>query len=469
MLRSITSTLACVGMCLPLTVLAADSDELSEIRQQMDALKRAYETQIKALEERLQKAESLAEENRAGLNDMASTQPTAGGDNQAPDNAFNPAISIVLQGGVNSYSQNPDDYSLPGFQLADEAGLSSEGLTLDETELTASASVDPLFYAQTTLSVEDKAQGGSEISIEEAYIDPTALPAGFGGRFGRFYSGIGYLNPVHSHAWDFHDAPLAYRAFLGTQYGDDGLRVTWTAPTDLYVMFGAETLAGSNFPAGESQSVKGDVQTVFAKLGGDVGSSWAWQAGLSALLAEPNDRSTNNAATGASTVFNGSSDLYGADVVWKWAPDGNATRRNLILQAEYFYRDESGKVNVSDGSNDGLLKYNGDQTGWYAQAVYQFMPRWRFGARYDRLTADNHLNVISLGGFADADALIQDSGLDDDGHDPHRWSAMFDWSPSEFSRLRAQYDRDNSRLNGTDNQWSLQYIMSIGSHGAHLF
>jgi hypothetical protein len=97
------------------------------------------------------------------------------------------------------------------------------------------------------------------------------------------------------------------------------------------------------------------------------------------------------------------------------------------------------------------------------------MPHWRAGARYDRLTSDNRLSVISLGGYASADTLIADSGLDDDGHDPDRWSAMLDWSPSEFSRLRAQYDRDNSGLNGTDNQWSLQYIMSIGSHGAHLF
>lgn len=464
MSRSITATLACLGLCLPLPVLAASGDELNQIRQQMEALKRAYETQIKALEERLQKAESLAEENRADLNEVASAQPVDSGGGQSSANAFNPAISVILQGAANSYSQNPDDYALPGFQLGDEAGLPSEGLTLDETEITASANIDPMFYAQSTFSFSD-----GEVNVEEAYGDTLALPAGLGMRFGRFYSGIGYLNQIHSHAWDFHDSPLAYRAFLGGQYGDDGVRVTWTAPTDLYMMFGAETLAGNNFPGGESQSVTGDVQTLFAKFGGDVGVSWAWQAGLSALLANANDRSTDNAASGAGTVFNGDSDLYGADVVWKWSPNGNPQIRNLILRGEYFYRDESGKLNVSDGSNDGLLKYNGDQTGWYAQAVYQFMPQWRFGARYDRLTSDNHLNVISLGGFADADALIQDSGLDDDGHDPHRWSAMLDWSPSEFSRLRAQYDRDNSRLNGTDNQWSLQYILSMGSHGAHLF
>ena len=49
------------------------------------------------------------------------------------------------------------------------------------------------------------------------------------------------------------------------------------------------------------------------------------------------------------------------------------------------------------------------------------------------------------------------------------WSLMLDWAPSEFSRLRAQYNRDNSRPGGADDQWSLQYIMSLGAHGAHAF
>ena len=33
--------------------------------------------------------------------------------------------------------------------------------------------------------------------------------------------------------------------------------------------------------------------------------------------------------------------------------------------------------------------YDADQSGWYAQAVYQPLPRWRFGGRLDRLSADN--------------------------------------------------------------------------------
>jgi hypothetical protein len=46
---------------------------------------------------------------------------------------------------------------------------------------------------------------------------------------------------------------------------------------------------------------------------------------------------------------------------------------------------------------------------------------------------------------------------------------MFDYSPSEFSRLRLQLARDQSRPGVTDNQIFLQYIMSLGTHAAHSF
>ncbi len=229
---------ALAGVCLGMSRPAfASGDDLNDLRNQLETLKRSYETQLRTLEERLQHAEQQAEQNRADLADVAQATPTPGGSAQERINAFNPALSFIMQGSVNSYSEAPDSYALPGFQLGGEAGLAQQGLTLDESEITLSANVDQLFYAQSTLAVHDDREG-SGIGIEEAYVDPLALPAGFGARFGRFYSGIGYLNPVHTHAWDFHDEPLAYRAFLGKQYADDGLRVTWTAPTDLYLMVG---------------------------------------------------------------------------------------------------------------------------------------------------------------------------------------------------------------------------------------
>jgi hypothetical protein len=45
---------------------------------------------------------------------------------------------------------------------------------------------------------------------------------------------------------------------------------------------------------------------------------------------------------------------------------------------------------------------------------------------------------------------------------------MVDWSNSEFSRLRLQFTNDETGSESI-NEWALQYIHSIGAHGAHTF
>ena len=52
---------------------------------------------------------------------------------------------------------------------------------------------------------------------------------------------------------------------------------------------------------------------------------------------------------------------------------------------------------------------------------------------------------------------------------PDRLSLMLDFSPSEFSRLRLQYAYDEARRAERDHQVFLQYLYSIGAHGAHKF
>ena len=69
--------------------------------------------------------------------------------------------------------------------------------------------------------------------------------------------------------------------------------------------------------------------------------------------------------------------------------------RNLVLQGEYFYRDESGDVLLQEGIDYALFDYSGSQRGYYLQGIYQFMPRWRIGLRYDRLNPDNRLRLVA--------------------------------------------------------------------------
>ena len=227
------------------------------------------------------------------------------------------------------------------------------------------------------------------------------MPAGFSARFGRMFSGIGYLNDKHSHTWDFTDNPLPYQAFLDGKYVDNGAQLRWLAPTDLYMELAGEVMQGEGDPSGLG------AYTLFGNVGGDVGTSHSWLAGLSRLEQDAGQ------------------ELTGAHFVWKWAPNGNWKQRNFVFQTEYF-------------ENSDL----DDDSGWYAQAVFQPIPRWRFGGRVDGLE------------------------LDDD--DPRRYAVMADWSNSEFSRVRLQYARADW-ADGDINEWALQYIHSIGAHGAHAF
>ena len=374
--------------------------------------------------------------------------------NQVTDNAFNPAISLILDGHYASYSRDPAGWGLAGFQLDSEAGLPSEGLSLDETELAMSANVDDKFYGFLTAALE-QTDDESSIAVEEAYFETLALPKGLKVKAGQFLSEIGYLNPIHAHAWDFNDAPLAYVAMLNSGYKDAGVQLSWVVPSTLYIQLGAELLRGDSFPAANGADSSGTgASTLFVHFGGDVSDEASWRAGLSYLAADANDRATDFDTGRVS--FTGTSDLAIADFVWKWAKNGNPRERYYVVQAEYLWREEDGELTVSTPLTfDEIGAYVGTQDGFYVQGVYQFRPRWRVGLRYDRLDSSNDLGVVAPAPFA-AD------------HDPSRISVMTDFSNSEFSRLRLQLNRDDSRPE-TDDQVVVQYIMSLGAHGAHRF
>jgi len=278
---------------------------------------------------------------------------------------------------------------------------------------------------------------------------------------GRFFSGIGYLNPQHAHAWDFVDNPLAYQAMLGTQFGDDGLQLAWLAPVERYVELGLELGRGRSFPGGDDARNGVGMAAVTAHTGGDIGDSHSWRAGLSWLATKSDEQAltaVDAAGTATTASFSGRTRVWLADAVWKWAPQGNATRTSFKLQGEYLRSTRSGRLSVDPGNTDRTAAYRALQSGWYVQGVYQFMPRWRVGLRTERL-----------------DPGRPDEGLDavffpERAVDPRKHTVMVDWSPSEFSRLRLQLARDRARAAGlADHQLFLQYQMSLGAHGAHGF
>ena len=118
-------------------------------------------------------------------------------------------------------------------------------------------------------------------------------------------------------------------------------------------------------------------------------------------------------------MFAGDTRLFGVDFRYTYAPTGNARDRELILQGEYFRRSEKGLYTLEEQhceeedeqgnpheheichTESETEHLNGDASGWYAQAVYKFMPRWRAGLRYARLSPpddaelDHNLSTVS--------------------------------------------------------------------------
>lgn len=444
--------------CFPLCAAAAESasavpasDALGELRAELAELRGDYAARLADLESRLAAAEQAARDVSSRVDQVAafasSTAPSTAG--VVNGREFNPAIGVILQGQV-WHADDLENQVIPGFPAGGEAGPLPHGLSLGESEVDLSANVDDLFTAWLTLAlaVDD---GETEAEIEEAWVQTLALPAGVSARFGRFFSNIGYLNHQHAHAWDFMDQPLAYQAFLGSQYIDDGLQVRWLAPTDVYLEVGGEILRGDRYPAGGAANGGFGSHSLFARFGGDVGTGSAWQAGLSYLHSESDARSSGS--DDAELLFSGDTDIVVAELLWKWAPQGNWRQRNFVFQSEALWRNEDGRYALPGGFAPPI---DTDQFGWYAQAVYQFIPQWRVGARIEALDADA------------PSAAFAGTPLEVLGDDPRRLSLMVDWSHSEFSRVRLQYSRDESTLVNGDT-WGLQYIHSIGAHGAHSF
>ncbi len=424
------------------STLDALEARLKTLEQNAEAQRKQTEAALAALElaraeiEQLKGSQATAV---AAAPVAVAEEPAAasgGGDNP---NAFNPAISIILNGSYSGHTLDPDAYARSGFPLVGEGAPSARGFSLGESEISFATNIDEKFYGQLTLAIGSE-DGETDLGIEEAYLETTALPSGMTLRAGRFFSNIGYLNSHHAHTDKFFDRPLPYQAFLGNQYGDDGLQLRWVAPTDLFVEVGAEIFRGQNYPSGGAGHGGAGVKTLFGHVGGDIGNESSWLAGVAMLQSR---------SEGAEDGFVGDSRLYVADATFKWAPEGNFKDGGVTVRGEYFVDQRDGDyVNPEDSTLD--QPWDGTRRGAYVEGVYRINRNWETGYRYDRLWAD-------------------DSGPYASNYDPNRHTVMLAWLNSEFSLLRLQYSHDRPNPDDTDNALSLQYQVSLGAHGAHKF
>lgn len=354
----------------------------------------------------------------------------------------------------------------PGFTKSHGGFNLRNGFNFNYGELVLASSVDPYFDLFTNFHLSEFG-----FEVEEAYVNTRGLPWNFQIKAGKFLSSFGRINSQHHHFWDFADAPLVFDNLLGEHnILEKGVQFNWLAPTDLYILTGVEILSGENeksfgnrgFTSGTNrlEEINGpNLFTGFLKTSFEledliVLAGLSYAQGGTRLVSESKESESTGMhlhALGNNTNFAGEAKTYGADLTAKYFFD---SYRYLSWQSEFLHRSISG----SEYTGNSRTSLNQEQSGLYSQLIWKFNQQWRIGGRIDMLLRN--------------DVVENNKNLNLVGYQP-RYTAMVDFNPTEFSRIRLQYNHDRSRYLDSNqqavNEIILQLNMAIGAHGAHIF
>src|SRR5262249_54600104 len=129
--------------------------------------------------------------------------------------------------------------------------------------------------------------------------------------------------------------------------------------------------------------------------------------------------------------------IYGADLYWKWKPAWQSGGFPFLA-----WQTEALGRRYEAGARGGALPLpRGTPFDWgaYSQVVYGFRQRWVAGLRGDWVSGDR-------GAFSP----------DENRADRFRVSPNVTLYPTEFSKLRLQYNYDHGQLHGDDSSVWMQ-------------
>ncbi len=350
---------------------------------------------------------------------------------------------------------------VPSLQRGDH-DPAVRGFTVPTAEITLDGAVDPYFKGFVNVVYKIDAAGESATELEEAYVLTTSLPKNLQLKVGQFFTEFGRQNAQHPHSWSFVDQPLV----LNRMFGPDGMRgqgarLSWLVPTPFYAeaMVSVLNSLGEtmfSFRSGESSEIHGGVPV--EREVGDAGdlvvvprlaTSFELTETQTLLLGVSGAFGPNSSGTSSNTR------VTGADVYWKWK---SATASQGFpfwsFQGEYLNRSYDAAARFSDAANPNFSLLPSEtlkDRGAYAQVLWGIRPRIIAGFRGD---------------WADGDDAAFDSEL---RARRVRLSPNFTYYPSEFSKVRLQYNFDDRKGLGRDHSLWLQFEFILGAHAAHRF
>ena len=337
------------------------------------------------------------------------------------------------------------------------------GFNARNIELAFDGAVDPYFEGFANIVFKLDNDNETEVEVEEAFMQTTSLPYNLQLKGGQFFAAFGRLNPTHPHTWDFADTPLVNGLFLGP----DGLRGvgaqgSWTLPLPWYsqLIFASQNGRGST---GFSFRNPGDNGMFFDRITTDREARglqdfvWIPRFENSFNLSE-----TQTVLVGASGAFgsnetgaNSRTQIYGADLLYKWKSSHAEGGFPFVKwQTEFMYR----RFQAGHGADDSFpVAETFHDWGLYSQVLWGFKKGWVAGIRGDYVHMQNSEFTDDL-----------------DRQSRSRISANLTWYPTEFSKLRLQYNHDfleeNFFLSEREvDSLFLQFEFILGAHGAHKF
>jgi hypothetical protein len=450
-------------------MLREQQAQIESLKQQLQAPSR----QVTAAEDQKDPEQRLAASLASNQPPVTATQPAPA--DATASTAWSPAAPLTLARAGSSYmnisfdvlmdvgsstAPEPSDY----LQLGDHDPL-NRGFSLRNAEIALDGAVDPYLKGFANIALKLDQNNETDIELEEAYGLTTALPANLQLKAGQFYADFGRQNPQHPHQWAFVDDPL----ILTRAFGPDGLRnvgaqISWLAPTPFYteatlgILNGQGSTAFSFRNPGEplygvdrfhgratvDQHLSGAGDLLYVpriSSSFDVTDTQTLVAGLSGALGP------NNTATDART------EIAGADLYWKWKPaNAHSGFPFVSWQNEVLYsRFEAGPDATTP--TGGLPAETLRDWGFYSQVLWGFQERWVAGLR---------------GEFADGNHGAYDP-FDVFRGQRIRISPDLTFFPSEFSKVRLQYNYDDGEYFGVEHSVWLQFEFLLGAHGAHKF
>ena len=337
------------------------------------------------------------------------------------------------------------------------------GFNARNIELALDGAVDPYFEGFANIVFKLDNDNETEVEVEEAFMQTTNLPFNLQLKGGQFFAAFGRLNPTHPHTWDFADTPLVNGLFLGP----DGLRgvgaqASWTLPLPWYsqLVFASQNGRGETGFSFRNPGDNGmffDRETTDREARGLQDFVWLPRFENSFNLSD-----TQTVLGGVSGAFgsnetgaNSRTQIYGADLLYKWKSSHAEGGFPFVKwQTEVMYR----RFQAGHGADDSFpVAETFHDWGLYSQVLWGFKKGWVAGVRGDYVH-------------------MQDSMYTDDLDRQSRWrlSANLTWFPTEFSKIRLQYNQDFTEENfflspREVESVFLQWEFILGAHGAHKF